>query len=436
MRRFFSAPCRLLCVSIEARLAALELENSKLQQQVHMMNQQMQEIKLKDTLEEYCHKPETRLSLDAIVYHCKQEHYSTARFIMREVPIRLASHVKELGELPHGLSMMPSVRKARQQYIDSFAEFVQFKASKPFKNPYRPTREEQEPLMGVVRNVQDRHRSCMQLLAKGVHEFKETLHKATAKDRDEKTETSQEVMILDYPDVQTALDNFYSHRIGTHFLMSQHVAVHNDIKRPTFVGIIDTQMPLAELIQEAASHSKAICTSVYGGSPIVNIRSSPSSELVIEHIPTHVRYILIELLKNSMRAVIENSKKQGITIMSQMPPIEVTFSAGKGYEDACLRVTDSGGGIARSQLKYVWSYLYTTANAFFDLSVEDGKLPLPTTMAGFGYGLPLSRLYARYFGGDLRLMSLEGHGCDAFLHLRLGREQDPNAIVPQDHLIM
>jgi hypothetical protein len=44
-------------------------------------------------------------------------------------------------------------------------------------------------------------------------------------------------------------------------------------------------------------------------------------------------------------------------------------------------------------------------------------------LAGFGVGLPMSRLYARYFGGDLDIKSLEGHGTDCFLHLnRLGHK--------------
>ncbi|CAN0423398.1 unnamed protein product [Discosporangium mesarthrocarpum] len=32
-------------------------------------------------------------------------------------------------------------------------------------------------------------------------------------------------------------------------------------------------------------------------------------------------------------------------------------------------------------------------------------------------GLPLSRLYARYFGGSLKLRPMEGYGTDAYLHL-------------------
>lgn len=41
---------------------------------------------------------------------------------------------------------------------------------------------------------------------------------------------------------------------------------------------------------------------------------------------------------------------------------------------------------------------------------ETSDKPDNVTMAGYGYGLPISRLYARYFGGDLQIISMEGYG--------------------------
>ena len=34
-----------------------------------------------------------------------------------------------------------------------------------------------------------------------------------------------------------------------------------------------------------------------------------------------------------------------------------------------------------------------------------------------GFGLPLARIYARYFGGELTLKSMEGYGLDAYMYL-------------------
>ena len=42
---------------------------------------------------------------------------------------------------------------------------------------------------------------------------------------------------------------------------------------------------------------------------------------------------------------------------------------------------------------------------------------------GTGFGLPIARLYSRYFGGDLKLYSMDGYGTDAFLYLpKVGNE--------------
>ena len=101
----------------------------------------------------------------------------------------------------------------------------------------------------------------------------------------------------------------------------------------------------------------------------------------------------------------------------------------KGKEDVTIRISDRGGGIPRSLRENIFEYLYTTApNPILTSSAEiqdvssliggggmTGMSSAP--LAGLGYGLPLSRLYARYFAGDLQLYSAEGHGTDAVIYL-------------------
>jgi pyruvate dehydrogenase kinase 2/3/4 len=64
------------------------------------------------------------------------------------------------------------------------------------------------------------------------------------------------------------------------------------------------------------------------------------------------------------------------------------------------------------------------------LRVKPAHAPRPScavvAFRSYGYGLPISRLYARYFGGDLQIISMEGYGTDAYLLLnRLGNVQEP-----------
>ncbi len=93
-----------------------------------------------------------------------------------------------------------------------------------------------------------------------------------------------------------------------------------------------------------------------------------------------------------------------------------------------IKVSDEGGGISRSHMNRIWSYLYTTADpSVLERMIGEGgseeikDFGTSSPLAGLGYGLPIARNYARCFEGDLTLMSMEGYGTDSFIYLpRLG----------------
>ena len=65
-------------------------------------------------------------------------------------------------------------------------------------------------------------------------------------------------------------------------------------------------------------------------------------------------------------------------------------------------------------MELMFRYMYTT------VPERPRSDSMSAPLAGYGYGLPVSRLYARYFQGDLMLSSLEGYGTDAYIYLKVG----------------
>ena len=81
------------------------------------------------------------------------------------------------------------------------------------------------------------------------------------------------------------------------------------------------------------------------------------------------------------------------------------------------RISDQGGGIPTNDVSKVWHYGYTTMDHgtdFHGLRDSDPSWALPPEsgaqyrMGGLGFGLPMSRLYAEYFGEPLHCFNL---GC-------------------------
>lgn len=185
------------------------------------------------------------------------------------------------------------------------------------------------------------------------------------------------------------------------------------------IGLIDLKSSPYEIARQAIQDASYICNRTHGDAPEVHIYGR--TDLHFPYVSSHISYIMLELLKNSMRATIEN---HGV---DKMPPIRVIIADGEDNEDVVIKVSDEGGGIRRSNMPRVWSYLYTTADPsilerMIGVDGEDVKdFGISSPLAGLGYGLPIARNYARCFEGDLILMSMEGYGTDSFIYLpRLG----------------
>eukprot|EP01012_Entosiphon_sulcatum_P047212 TRINITY_DN6395_c0_g1_i1.p2 TRINITY_DN6395_c0_g1~~TRINITY_DN6395_c0_g1_i1.p2 ORF type:complete len:462 (+),score=104.90 TRINITY_DN6395_c0_g1_i1:23-1387(+) len=389
------------------KLQQMEREYTSLLGDLRRLRKEVSVHELKNEIRYFASMERYRLRLDEVAELCSKKNYRTSPFLRSELPKRIAGHVEELSRLPNGLYHMPSVQAVRNQYIQSFLEVLAFPKFVDEKNP---TEEEEERFTKLIKKLEHRHEDTMQLLAQGVHEFKEELRGIAVHTRLGR-QSDSEVFIADHPDVQTSLDTFYSHRISTAFLVKQHLALREPSDDPTVVGLIHTKMSLYQVAQDACGTAKNLCELSYGDAPDVEIRGGTHT---FSHVPSHIWYVLVELLKNSMRAVAE--KYQG----KPMPPVVLTITDGCTTEDVTLRISDQGGGIKRSHLKYIWSYMYTTAKSMFPSGQaapsEDVQSAIPP-LAGFGYGLPISRLYAQHFGGDLQLVSMEGYGTDAYLHL-------------------
>lgn len=138
-------------------------------------------------------------------------------------------------------------------------------------------------------------------------------------------------------------------------------------------------------------------------------------------VESHIYFIMMELLKNAMRAVLDQQNRTGI---ENSTPIHVHVA--QSSQQISIRVSDSGGGLKNTQQCHsIFDYFHSTAPKFEPTYTYSGNFGAPFT--GLGCGLPMARQYARYYGGDLQFVTMPGYGSDVYLFLnRNGATRDEN----------
>lgn len=326
--------------------------------------------------------------------------YQANKSLVRELPIRLAHRIEELDTLPNGLNKMPSINKVKQWYTQSFEELTDISNS---TNPQlKDITYFNRHLTNQLKIIKKRHDPTVATVAQGVIEWKHS---------------SKKNEIIDHS-IQSFLDRFYMSRIGIRMLIGQHIAINDEPSRnDDYVGVICTKTNLRDVATDAVDNARYICEEYYGLFEAPQVEIYCPQDLNFMYVPGHLLHMLFEVLKNSLRATVETTlrKCDGDITDLKFPPIKIIVA--DGDEDITIKISDEGGGIKRSALPLVWTYLYTTMEETPDLDASYNQTDFKAPMAGFGYGLALSRLYARYFGGDLKLISMEGYGTDVYLHI-------------------
>ncbi|KAJ6547236.1 atypical/PDHK/BCKDK protein kinase [Mycena capillaripes] len=357
---------------------------------------------------------------------------SSVTYALAEIPRRLAMRVRSLEALPFIVGTNPYVANALNAYRDSFQLLATY--------PAVSTLEENKKFTEQLEDLVHRHANDIPTMAKGFLEC---------------------AKYMSPTQVSSFLDGAIRNRISVRLIAEQHIAISRALEEASQVevgniGVVDMQCSPLQMIRMCESYVAELSSATLGASPSIIIDGHPDATFA--YVPVHLEYILTEILKNSFRATVEFHKAR------MLPPVRITLcppmpgSTGATKSSFfSIRIRDEGGGVSPSNMARIFSYAFTTAksdehdldggggpyaaqhvgglanigggdtNLFSEMTSKGLQTGLGS-IAGLGYGLPMSKLYAQYFGGSLDLMSLEGWGSDVFLKLRCLNEAGDSTI--------
>jgi len=343
---------------------------------------------------------------------------NSMKFLIREIPIRIANMIKEMEELPENYKNIDLFKTIYDNYIDSFEDLHKF------TNISDMSKIDLIEFCKVVKKILHRHGNTVNNMALSVVEYKR-LYGCT---RD------QEECFIKF------LDRFYQSRIGIRLILSHHMelvgasevkvfdnlsklidykkqagmGLGNELSNSTklrLVSSFERETHLSDIVQNNYDIAKQLCERDYMDSPklvLSNPRNVKSS-----YVPSHLNYIFFEIIKNAMKATMERYEKD--EDVTSIPNINVGIY--EGENDVTVKISDFGYGAELSESHRWFDYMYTTS----DEGVYDSDFSRnsrSSIMSGFGVGLPLSRLYARYFSGDLKVLTRQGGGTDVYIYLK------------------
>lgn len=351
--------------------------------------------------------------------------------------MRLAHRLRNMQTLPYSALTNSHISHVYELYYTAFERLR--------KVPEVRTLDDNDRFCEVIKLCLQEHLSVIPRLGMGVLEIQNSVTSEEC-DRFMTTLLRSRISRRVIAEQHLALtETFHS---PWHFPDAKQSAVHPE---DDFVGEIFLRCKAKEIVDDCAATARELMTAAYGPKVVIpEVVVKGHLNTTFPYIPSHIEYIIGELLRNSMQASVEQQPS------SRPPPIEVLIC--EAAQSVIMRISDQGGGIDRTILPYLWSFskgprkdvrlqnlerVPKLAGTMQELRSAGAPISDPTAGGSekfgsslsalssrppdlrLGMGLPMSRIYAEYWAGSLEIHSLEGYGVDAFLQIsRLGNKNE------------
>ncbi|CBH08845.1 developmentally regulated phosphoprotein [Trypanosoma brucei gambiense DAL972] len=418
---------RLLCLS-RTRVSFMRWkfdEVAHLRDQVKALDNRIAFIEesqtIKSLLAFYSSRPLSNINTPSkFISYCAESDHNAKVFCHAELPTLLARLITTIDSFPCGLNAMLPIVSVRNTFLDSFKKLI--------KCDFPEDGAKSEQFLDVVKEIEEAHmkREVLLTIGTGLLQLKDLLscHKRFILRNKwsgsyKEMEASSNDWLLD---LTGPLDDFCFRMVNYNFL--SRMLLNSEVVKNNMADLVDLQIDLEKVVRNAVEDAQSICTNFYGSCPGVKfIILKDEKPMKLAYLSSTISYVVIELMKNAFRATVEShSDLTSPTIdCDDAPQVEVLVNIKEGSSHACIRISDEGLGMTVAQAKMAMSYAHTSAKKCLigsHLGQEDGGENV-APLAGYGFGLPMSRVYARHFGGDLVLNTMEGYGTSVYYFIQI-----------------
>jgi pyruvate dehydrogenase kinase 2/3/4 len=265
----------------------------------------------------------------------------TASDLHDQLSVRVAHCICHFQSLPFLPAANPTLLSLHERYLKLFENLAHF--------PLINTNEDEEKFFNLINMFMLQNNDIIGQLSTGCRDAQK--------------------YFKSYKIMREFLDNVLEIRLSMRLLAEHYIELHEQQKKnkinDNWRGAICMKFSPAKVVQQCIDDVSSICFDTYSVVPHVQIEDFMHKTL--PYFPHVVEYILRELLKNSMRAIVEyhqvllgnmQNVKTYFEENRQEPLCKVLITSDPDDEHFTIAIQDQGGGIDEANEK-IFQYMFT-----------------------------------------------------------------------------